>query len=169
MGAQHGNLHVIDAALVERSQAVREAFTQAGLSLCCAESCTGGLLAGAITEVSGSSVYFKGGVVSYWAEVKVRVLGVPQQVIDEHGVVSRECAEAMARGAARVLGCDYALSTTGIAGPGGEEPGKPVGTVWVGLHTPRGESATCIQAGGNRQQVRREAVLTALDVLLAAL
>ena len=169
MGAQHGSLHVVDAALLERSQAVREAFTQTGRTLCCAESCTGGLLAGAITEVSGSSVYFKGGVVSYWAEVKAGVLGVPQQIIDEHGVVSRECAEAMAAGAARVLGCDYALATTGIAGPGGEEPGKPVGTVWVGLCTPQGAAATCIQAQGNRQQVRREAVLTALDLLLAAL
>ena len=169
MGAQHGCLHVVDAALVERSRAVREAFTQTGRTLCCAESCTGGLLAGAITEAAGSSEYFKGGIVSYWAEVKAGVLGVPQQVIDEHGVVSCECAEAMAAGAARMLGCGYALSTTGIAGPDGAEPGRPVGTVWVGLHTPQGTSATCIQAHGNRQQVRREAVLTALDLLLAAL
>ena len=104
-----------------------------GVTLGSAESCTGGMIAAAITAIPGSSDSFVGGVVSYWVDVKERVLGVEGRIIDEHGVVSHETARAMAEGARMTLSCDYAVATTGIAGPTGAEPGKPVGTVCFGV------------------------------------
>ena len=111
----------------------------------------------------------RGGVVSYWAEVKRDVLGVPEDVIETFGVVSEQCARAMAEGAARVLGCDYTVSTTGIAGPGGAEPGKPVGTVCFGLHTPQGDRTLTTSRRSSRDEVRSLAVRTALRLLLEEL
>ena len=111
----------------------------------------------------------RGGVVSYWGEVKRDVLGVPEDVIETFGVVSEQCARAMAEGAARVLGCDYTVSTTGIAGPGGAEPGKPVGTVCFGLHTPQGDRTLTTSRGSSRDEVRSLAVRTALRLLLEEL
>ena len=139
------------------------------VTLGCAESCTGGLIAAALTDVAGSSDVFKGGVVSYWEEVKESVLGVPADVIGTHGVVSAQVAEAMAQGARRVLGCDYAVSTTGIAGPGGAEPGKPVGTVWFAVATPEGTASMTTCRGQSRSQVRALAVQQALELLRDAL
>ena len=108
---------------------------EAGVTLATAESCTGGLVCGALTAVPGSSAAVMGGVVSYAIDVKRRVLGVSSEVLDDPalGAVSSECAEEMAVGAARVLHADVAVSVTGIAGPGGAEPGKPVGTVYIGI------------------------------------
>lgn len=102
-----------------------------GLTMATAESCTGGGIAARMTSVPGSSDYFRGGIVAYQADVKESLLGVRPETIGRRGVVSRETAVEMARGARRVLGADCALSTTGIAGPGGAEPGKPVGTIWT--------------------------------------
>ncbi len=102
-----------------------------GLTMATAESCTGGGIAARMTSVPGSSDYFRGGIVAYQADVKEGLLGVRPETIERCGVVSRETAVEMARGARRVLGADCALSTTGIAGPGGAEPGKPVGTIWT--------------------------------------
>ena len=136
-----------------------------GATLTCAESCTGGLIAAALTEVPGSSGAFKGSVVSYWADVKEGVLGVDAQTIEGEGVVSCACAEEMAFGAAKLMGCDYALSTTGLAGPGGAEPGKPVGTVCIALKTPDALRSGTIHAQGDRQQVRGQAVVAALTML----
>lgn len=136
-----------------------------GLTVGTAESCTGGLVAGALTAVPGSSEVVLGGVVSYACSVKHRVLGVEQDVLDGVGAVSRECAGQMAEGARRALGCDVAVSVTGIAGPGGAEPGKPVGTVWFGLATPRGTQEHVCHLAGDRDGVRREAVLEALSLL----
>ncbi len=102
-----------------------------GLTMATAESCTGGGIAARMTSVPGSSDYFRGGIVAYQADVKEGLLGVRPETIGRRGVVSRETAVEMARGARRVLGADCALSTTGIAGPGGAEPGKPVGTIWM--------------------------------------
>ncbi len=136
-----------------------------GVTIGCAESCTGGLIAGTLTSVPGSSDAFVGGVVSYWIAVKEAVLGVPAETIDAYGVVSAEVARAMADGAARTLSCDYAVSTTGIAGPGGAEPGKPVGTVWFGLHTPAGTTTLLNTSGGSRDEVRLTAVRQALTLL----
>lgn len=138
-----------------------------GVTLGCAESCTGGLVAGALTAVAGSSDVMRGGVVSYAIPVKHEVLGVSSEVLDEPGVgaVSGACATQMAEGARRVLGCDVAVSVTGIAGPGGAEPGKPVGTVWMGLATPLGARAERFLFPGARDEVRRSAVAAALALL----
>lgn len=137
------------------------------MTLGCAESCTGGLVSGALTAVPGSSAVVRGGVVSYAIAVKRSVLGVSDEVLDAPGVgaVSSACAAQMAEGARRVLGCDVAVSVTGIAGPGGAEPGKPVGTVWFGLATPAGTATALETFDGSRDEVRRAAVLRALALL----
>ena len=152
---------------VREAEATLEAARAAGVTLGCAESCTGGLVSGILTAVPGSSDVTRGGVVSYAIPVKHEVLGVPSEVLDTPGLgaVSSECARAMAEGARRVLGCDVAVSVTGIAGPGGEEPGKPVGTVWFGLAGPAGTKSVLRLFEGDRQQVRLAAVLQALALL----
>ena len=139
----------------------------AGLTVGSAESCTGGLVAGALTGVSGSSAVVRGAVVSYAIAVKREVLGVAPEVLDDPalGAVSGECACQMAEGARRVLGCDLAVSVTGIAGPGGAEPGKPVGTVWLGLATPQGTRAELRCFQGDREEVRAQAVARAVGLL----
>ncbi len=106
---------------------------EAGLTLATAESCTGGLIAHRITNVAGSSAYFLGGVVAYAYDVKERVLGVAHGTLYDHGAVSAETALAMADGARRLLGADVAIAATGIAGPGGGLPNKPVGLVYIAL------------------------------------
>lgn len=151
-------LYAACAALVAEASAAR-------LTVGTAESCTGGLVAGAITSVPGASDVVRGGVVSYAVPVKHDVLGVADEVIDGVGVVSAECAAQMAEGARRVLGCDVSVSVTGIAGPGGEEPGKPVGTVWMGLATPGGTRTLCDLFAGDRAEVRLAAVRRAVDLL----
>ena len=108
-----------------------------GLTLSAAESCTGGEIAHLITSVAGSSAYFLGSVTSYAIAVKESVLGVPAQIIEKHGVVSSEVVAAMAEGVRKLTGSDYSVATTGLAGPGGDEF-NPVGTVWVGVATPKG-------------------------------
>lgn len=155
-----------DACVAEAVRTL-DAARGAQVTLGCAESCTGGLVSGALTAVPGSSDVVRGGVVSYAIPVKAALLGVPSSVLDAPGVgaVSRECAEAMAEGSRRALGCDVAVSVTGIAGPGGEEPGKPVGTVWLGLSSPRGTRAEPRLFEGGRDEVRRSAVLRALELL----
>jgi PncC family amidohydrolase len=110
-----------------------------GLTLALAESCTGGLVGHRITEVSGSSDYFLGGIVAYSNGVKERVLGVDHDTLLNHGAVSAETAIEMARGARRVLGADIGLSVTGIAGPTGGTAEKPVGLVYIALATREGE------------------------------
>lgn len=140
------------------------------LTLGTAESCTGGLVCGCLTAVPGSSDVVRGGVVSYAIAVKRAVLGVDDAVLydPELGAVSEECAEQMARGARRVLGCDVAVSVTGIAGPGGAEPGKPVGTVWFGVSGPVSTRARCVLLQGDRAAVRHEAVRVAVGLLREA-
>lgn len=110
-------------------------------TLALAESCTGGLLAHRITNVSGSSEYFLRGYVTYSNAAKIELLGVPEEVIAQHGAVSEQCALAMAVGVKKKSGSDYAIAITGIAGPSGGTPEKPVGTVWIGLATPQRVSA----------------------------
>jgi nicotinamide-nucleotide amidase len=106
-------------------------------TLAVAESCTGGLVANRITNVSGSSQYFERGIVTYSNAAKIQLLGVPEEILQQHGAVSEACAKAMAEGIRRVSRTTYGLSTTGIAGPAGGSEEKPVGLVWVGLATPR--------------------------------
>ncbi len=108
-------------------------LTSLKLTVATAESCTGGLVGHRLTNVTGSSAYFWGGILSYDNSVKQGVLGVPEEVLLSVGAVSQECALAMADGARRVIGTHIGLSTTGIAGPGGGGPGKPVGLVYIAL------------------------------------
>lgn len=103
------------------------------LTLAVAESCTGGLVGHRLTNVPGSSAYFLGGVIAYAYEAKERLLDVPHNTLYEHGAVSEETVRAMARGVRRALGADIGVAVTGIAGPGGGLPGKPVGLVWIAL------------------------------------
>ena len=130
-----------------------------------AESCTGGLIAASLTEVPGSSAVVRGGVVSYVNDVKMKSLDVPENAFVDGSAVCEDVAVAMARGAASELGADVACSVTGIAGPGGEEPGKPVGTVWVGLADAEGAEARLHEFPGDRAQVRLLTVRAALERL----
>jgi len=141
--------------------------------LASAESCTGGLIAAACTERAGSSDWFERGVVSYSNEAKVALLGVPASLIAAHGAVSEAVARAMAEGIARSSGGDLAVSVTGIAGPSGGTPAKPVGTVWFGFALRR-DGVIEVQAehhrfDGDRAQVRRASVRHALQALLQRL
>jgi PncC family amidohydrolase len=114
---------------------VGDALRKRGLTLSTAESCTGGLVAHRITNVSGSSDYYKGGIIAYANEVKENVLHVAREILDEKGAVSAECAKAMANGVRTLLDSDIGISTTGIAGPTGGTPDKPVGLVYIALAT----------------------------------
>lgn len=137
-----------------------------GLKLALAESCTGGLVGNRITDIAGSSVYFLGGLVSYAYEAKVDLLGVQWETLNSKGAVSREVVIEMARGARRALNADIAVSVSGIAGPGGAMPGKPVGTTWIGLVTAGGEWARVFQFSGDRVQNKSQAAQAALQMLL---
>jgi nicotinamide-nucleotide amidase len=136
-----------------------------GLTLATAESCTGGLVAQRLTSVSGASDVFLGGIVAYADEVKETELGVPRDVLERHGAVSAETAAAMARGVRERLQADVAVAVTGIAGPGGGTPEKPVGLVYVHVDGPDGERARELQAHGGREDVRRRAAVTTLHLL----
>jgi len=134
-----------------------------GKTLAVAESCTGGLLAGAITAIPGSSDYFLGGVVAYHNAAKTGALGVPPRLIDSHGAVSAQVAEAMADGVLERFSADVSIATTGIAGPGGGSRGKPVGTVWVAVAVRGGvRYSHRFRFPGDRGKVRRETVRASL-------
>ena len=133
-----------------------------------AESCTGGGIGSAITAVPGSSAVFMGGIISYDNSVKQSVLGVSPETLATVGAVSPETAEQMAIGACKVLKVDYAVSVTGIAGPGGGSAEKPVGLVWFGVATPTGTKTEKRVFPGDRAQVRAATVEHALSLLLAA-
>jgi PncC family amidohydrolase len=141
-------------------------FTAKGLTLATAESCTGGLLAGRITGVPGSSAYFIGGVVSYAYAAKEALLGVDPHTLQALGAVSREVACQMARGARERLGVDVAVSVTGVAGPTGGTPDKPVGLVWIGLSDADGERATRYLWDSDRAGNRQLSVQAALQMLV---
>ncbi|MEW5830301.1 MAG: CinA family protein [Chloroflexota bacterium] len=136
------------------------------LTLALAESCTGGLLANRVTDVPGSSAYFVGGVVAYAYEAKVGLLHVSWDTLRAHGAVSRETVIEMARGARMALGADVAVSVSGIAGPGGGLPDKPVGTTWIGLSTTQGDWARQFVWDGDRAQNKAYSVDAAFQFLL---
>ena len=137
-----------------------------GKTLVTAESCTGGGIGAALTAVSGSSAVFKGGIISYCNEVKHRVLGVEQLPLDTLGAVSGPVAEQMAAGARHVLDADIAVSVTGLAGPGGDEYGNPVGTVFIGYCDENQTLSREYHFPGGREQVRSQAVEAALELIL---
>ncbi len=139
---------------------------QGGLTLATAESCTGGSVASRIASIAGSSAYYLGSVVSYSNEVKHNLLGVSWAVLEERGAVSTECARAMAIGARKAIGADIAVSTTGIAGPAGGTPRKPVGLVYIGIATPTWLEAFEFHFEGDRARVIEQAVQEALGLLL---
>jgi len=130
---------------------IGELLRERGLKLATAESCTGGLVSHRITNVPGSSDYFLGGVVAYAYEAKVAALAVSWETLRAYGAVSREVVLEMARGSRRLLSADLAVSISGIAGPGGGLPQKPVGTTWVGLVAPDGEWARRYCFAGDRE------------------
>ena len=146
---------------------VLASLAEKGLSVCTAESCTGGLVCGALTSQPGSSSVVHGGAVTSTGDEKVRALGLDPNQVEHDGVVSEETARAMALGAKNRLGTDYALSTTGVAGPGGATPQAPLGCVCLGLACPDGTvtSQRCIFEG-SRAQVRAQAVDKALEMLM---
>lgn len=152
------------------AEAVIERAAARGATVATAESCTGGLVAAALTDVPGASRVFGRGVVTYADEAKRDLLGVPPALVAAHGAVSAEVARAMAEGMVRVSGAAAAISITGIAGPGGGTPDKPVGLVWFGLAA-RGRVRTerRVFAGGGRSLVRERATQQALRLLLVGL
>jgi len=135
------------------------------LSLGLAESCTGGYIAHLITSLSGSSEYFKGGIVAYSNEVKIKVLQVEEQVINWHGAVSKEVVEQMAINILRILNVDYGVAVSGIAGPAGGSAEKPVGTVWIAVANKNNVNTKCFSFDGSRKQVIKQAATAALDML----
>jgi len=143
-----------------------ELLKQRQLTLATAESCTGGLLATHLTNIPGSSAYFSGGVIAYCDEIKRQLLGVPGDVIAHHGAVSRETALTMASGARKLLGSDLALATTGIAGPTGGSPHKPVGLVYVALAAADAHECHECRWEGNRWENREWSTGAALELLL---
>ena len=134
-------------------------------TLAVAESCTGGLIASRITRIPGSSAYFERGVVTYSNQAKKEILGVPEEALQKYGAVSEPVALAMAEGVRRLARTDYGLSVTGIAGPTGGSPEKPVGTVWIGFSCKEGTVARCFLFPGDRHMVQAYAAETALDWL----
>jgi nicotinamide-nucleotide amidase len=140
------------------------------MTVAVAESCTGGLLGARLTERPGSSAYVLGGLITYSDDAKVALLGVDREIIRSRGAVSAECAEAMARGARAALGSDWALSVTGIAGPGGGTAEKPVGLVYIGIAGPGGAVGHVEhRRGGDRQTIRERSVAAALHLLRRSL
>ncbi len=137
-----------------------------GLTIGTAESCTGGLMAKRLTDVPGASAAFRGGIVSYTNEIKAGVLGVPQDMLNRLGAVSGEVAAAMAEGARRVLGCDIALSSTGVAGPDRDDRGSEVGTMFVAIATPEGTRVRALHLGARpmRERLRTQTASHAFDL-----
>ncbi|GAA1150226.1 CinA family protein [Nocardioides aquiterrae] len=140
----------------------------AGQTVATAESLTGGRLAVALTDIPGASETYLGGVVTYATELKASVLDVDQQIIEEHGVVSPECAKAMASGVRALTGATFGIATTGVAGPADQE-GKPPGTVFVGISGPGLLEAVALELPGKREQVQERTVREALDAFEAIL
>lgn len=146
-----------------------KALTAKELTLSTAESCTGGLIAHRVTNVSGSSGYFLGGIVSYCNDAKERLLGVPHDVILAHGAVSEPVARAMAEGARPAFGADYAVGVTGIAGPTGGTPEKPVGLVYIAVAGPHDTIVTKHFFTGTRESIKEQTAEAALELLLEQL
>ena len=160
-----GANQVDTAALAE---ALIDTLRKKGLTLAFAESCTGGLAAAAVVAVPGASDVFFGGIVSYDNSVKENLLGVPQSVLDSAGAVSAPCALQMARGAREAVGADIAVSVTGIAGPGGGTPEKPVGLVYIACAGKDGTEVKKFTFGTlrrTRERVRTDAANAALDMV----
>ncbi len=146
-------------------QEVGNLLRQKGLTLGVVESATGGLMSHLITNAPGSSDYYKGSVTAYSNEVKIKVVGVKEDTINKYGAVSYQVAEEMAKGGGRILAADICLADTGIAGPSGATPGKPVGLFYIGLSHQAGTYSQKHNFRGNREQNKRKAASAALGWL----
>ena len=144
--------YIVGEDLETLPELVAHTFRSPHLTLATAESCTGGAIASQLTAMAGASEYFKGGIVAYSNEVKECALGVRHETLEAHGAVSEETVREMVTGVRQRLGADYAVATTGIAGPGGGSPEKPVGTVWIGIAGPQGVEAKLLKFGDRRAQ-----------------
>lgn len=145
---------------------VLEKLGKAGLSLAVAESCTGGRICDRLTDVPGSSENFKGGIVTYSNDSKVKFLNVSHATLKAHGAVSEECAKEMAAGVVRAFNADVGVSVTGIAGPGGATPQKPVGLVFIGIAWKKEQAAFRYFFDGDRKRVKAQATEQALQLVL---
>ena len=139
-----------------------------GSTIATAESLTGGRLAVALTDVPGASETYLGGVVTYATELKQSFLGIDERIVEQYGVISPECAKAMASGVRTVTGATYGLATTGVAGPG-EQEGKPAGTVFVGIAGPGLLEAVALELAGKRAQIQERTTREAFEALEAVL
>ncbi|HEY3858657.1 MAG TPA: nicotinamide-nucleotide amidase [Gammaproteobacteria bacterium] len=163
-------MKIDDASLLALAAEVGQRLKAKGQKLAVAESCTGGWIAKALTDVAGSSAWFERGFITYSNEAKLAMLGVRQASLDAHGAVSETVVREMAEGAADWSLAQVAVAVSGIAGPDGGSPDKPVGTVWIGWRWADGKltSRHCLYTG-DRESIRRQAVLGALDGLKAGL
>jgi len=152
--------------LLSLAEAVGDALLARGWSLSVAESCTGGLVGHLLTNVAGSSRYFAGGIISYSNEIKARLLGVSRETLNRYGAVSPQTAAEMAAGARQTLHTEVAVSVTGIAGPGGGTPEKPVGLVYLHLSAPDVEMGERLQWAGTRIENKWHSAEAALQLLL---
>ncbi|NHF58069.1 competence/damage-inducible protein A [Flavobacteriaceae bacterium TP-CH-4] len=146
-------------------EAIKNLFASKKMTLATAESCTGGKIAQQLTSIPGASAYFKGSVVSYATQTKIEVLGVPEKLIQEHSVVSEEVALAMAKNARELLKTDFAVSTTGNAGPTKGDSDAPIGTVVIGVASPLGDFSERFMMGNHRERIVQKAVHKALELL----
>ena len=147
------------------TQTIVQALAQRKETITFAESCTGGQLAAAFTAISGASTVFNGSVVSYANTIKVRWLGVHPATLEKHGAVSRECVAEMLTGVLKMAQADYAIAVSGIAGPTGGTPDKPVGTVYIGIQTPQTSIIYHNVFGGDRASVQHQSVIFAIEKL----
>ena len=161
--------YVVGYETASVQELVHRRLIESGRSLATAESCTGGTIAARFTALPGASAYFRCGVVAYADSAKEQLLGVDPQTLRRCGAVSEEVARQMAEGARRIAGADYAVATTGIAGPTGGSAEKPVGTVWIAVATPGGTAAVCRQCGTDRGQIVDRASAFAIGLLREAL
>jgi PncC family amidohydrolase len=146
---------------------VQEVFLEKGLTLALGESCTGGRIAARLTAIPGSSVYFLGSIVSYANQLKVDVLKVDPFILEKYGAVSKEVVLEMAAGVLAVTGADVSAAISGIAGPGGAVPGKPVGTIWIAISARGGiPFSCCLQLRGSRIEIMDQAVELTLHKLI---
>ena len=145
---------------------IKAALIERGEMMATAESCTGGLIASDIVSEAGSSEVLAGGIVAYQNYVKHELLGVPQETLDKYGAVSEQTVKAMAEGARKKFNCQWAVATSGIAGPGGAEPGKPVGSVWMAVNSCWQNEAFFEIFEGNRNEIREKSVYKVLSRLL---
>lgn len=158
----------MDHYLVSRAVSeLGECLRVHGNMLATAESCTGGLLASTLTDVSGSSNWFAGSVVAYSNSVKANVLNVPRDVLDTHGAVSEPVVLAMAQNVLKVIGADISVAISGIAGPTGGTPDKPVGTVWMAWAWPGGSRARLYTFSGDRAAIKDQSTMAAINGLLS--